>query len=391
MGWGMTAENKRECCKAATAFEPSDASALVVDMNAILRKMCVYGPTVAPRSAISFFWQKHVVPSAATTIYFAFDNASLIPQARLDYLANVRYSNAVVLPGPVVNADKPLGLPWAEAWKTTSKPAMWAVLASALYDKVLRRAKPGVAYIVDPPAGPPRVHPEGTVVEAHNFGEADCRCALFARNRDCALVKTIDWDMVVQGALLFQAGVSIDIGIVYKAGEKLAFSKKRAPSDAERVPEVITPNAIGPGHRPSRAVAMLCAAGVDYCRGLKRFGFREANMVPLVATAVPEFFWITGGAGGPRTATLDVTALVAWLAGGKRAVPKTEKPLAELNAELCAIFYCAVYFALFDKMAPRGGPAIGAVDFFPGAAGVADALGGALRYPVVSYTEKDWR
>ena len=396
MGWKATAAGKRVFCASATKHVTHDAATAVFDMNAVLRKECVYGPDVSPAGAAAMFWQRHVRPSAATTFYFAFDNPSKIPQARLDFHATDRYKNSAVILGPAVVAHKPLGMSWAEAWKTTSKGRMWTVIAAALYDKVLHAAKENVTYIVDPPDGDVMTYPEDTPFEPTNFGEADCRCAMFVKNIPNAVVHTIDWDMVIQGVFLFQPGTVVHVGSVWKGdvGGKLivAFSKKNAPKNGARVPEVIEPARLGGGHRTSLGFGLLCMAGVDYCGGLKRFGYREADMLALLRRPVPKFFVVEEGP--PMKATLDVNALVKWLRAVTITRPR-EKSVGALNEELRKILFCALYFAGFDRMAERGGPTLPAIDFFGGVFGDGDPAFAALRptslfthYADVLYTEK---
>ena len=395
MGWKASAPGKRVFCASATKHVARDTSAAVFDMNAVLRKECAYGPDMSPAGAARLFWQRHVQPSAATTFYFAFDNPAKIPQARLDFHATDRYKNSLAVPGPAIVAGKPLGMPWAEAWKTTSKGRMWTVIAAALYDKVLSAAKEGVTYIVDPPDGDVLTYPYVTPFEPTNFGEADCRCAMFVKNMPDATVHTIDWDMVIQGVFLFQPGTVVHVGSVWKGDEGgkpiVAFSKKKAPKNGARVPEVIEPAELGRGHRASLGFGLLCMAGVDYCAGLKRFGFREADMLALLGKPVPEFFVVEEGP--PMKATLDVNALVAWLLPVPISRPRATT-VGELNDELRKIFFCALYFAGFDRMATRGGPTVPAIDFFGAIFTGDDPASAALRptslyidYAEVTHTE----
>lgn len=386
MGWKLDAAAKRLFCASATKHVRADSHTIVFDMNAILRRECTYGPEVSPVAAVNFFWKRHVSASQGTTFYFAFDSPTKIPQARIDFHATVRYKDTLTLVGPPIHAHVALGVKWADAWKTTSKARMWEVIAASLFDKVLHHAREDVTYIVDAPAGPILSHPDNAAYPVHNFGEADCKCAMFVKMVGGGVVTTIDWDMVVQGVFLFPRNTLVDIGKVWKKGASLAFSKGKALPGATRVPEIIEPALIGAGHRASIGFAMLCMAGVDYCEGLKRFGFRQTAMAQLIlANEVPPFFVIANAP--PMTATLSVNDLVGWLTAVPLYRPR-EKSILALNSEFQLIFFCALYFAGFDKMAIRGGPTVQDINFFPGAATAAAALSGEFMYPDVVYVEQ---
>ena len=59
-----------------------------------------------------------------------------------------------------------------------------------------------------------------------------------------------------------------------------------------------------------------------------------------------------------------------------------------LNDELRAIWFCALYFAGFDRMATRGGPTVPDIDFFGDAPTAAAALRAKTpRYANVYYAE----
>ena len=91
-------------------------------------------------------------------------------------------------------------------------------------------AAPGVVYEIDPPLGPVRCIPKRDVETLYSrYGEADLKAALYATEvaEGLTLVKTIDWDMIVQGAAVFPATVVVDLGNVWRKNSTTFFRSGR--------------------------------------------------------------------------------------------------------------------------------------------------------------------
>ena len=62
MGLGMTRDGKKMVCGSATSYQDSveSVTAIVIDINAMFRKECVYTTSdVSPRTAVSIFFKRY--------------------------------------------------------------------------------------------------------------------------------------------------------------------------------------------------------------------------------------------------------------------------------------------------------------------------------------------
>lgn len=377
MGWKLGAANKRLVCASATHADVPQFETVIVDMNAVCRRDFAWSTNgISPVQAIGRFWKKHVLSHPQCTLfYFAFDSSDRIPEIRQHFLRTVRYArpSAPVQVEPFSALE--LNNTWLEIWSSSSgKSTMWRLLAECLYDHIRQKGAPDVAYVIDPPTGGvlhcPR-DPSG-VARYSNYGEADMKAALFANEqaRGLTLVKTIDWDMIVQGVAVMSPNVFVDIGTVWEKDAQKYFSKKAAPAGAARVTEYIQPNAVTSNERLSQAFLMLCAAGVDYCDGLKRFGYGERNMVQLLAAQGEPFITVLDD-----VYTFDVNAFKRRLAAVTPARARC-KDREELNAEMQRMWWCILYFVFVGRNRTRGGPRWDEVTFFPDGDTAQAALGG---------------
>jgi hypothetical protein len=395
MGWKASATGKRVVCASATAHgHASEPHTVAVDMNAILRKALGGLPaSVSPRAAVALFWRRYVAAHPdAEVFYMAFDSPARIPAVRERFLATERYREPQAAPASWAITPDHTSLAYGAAFGSPApKAAMWAALSTALWDHVMQAAAPGVAYIVDPPAGPLVAWPAAAGVAQTRYGEADLKVASFlARVAERALHYTIDWDAVVQGALVYQPGTVVAVGTVFKAGDAIHYTKAKACAGAARVPELIAPAAL-PGtadvsRRWSYTMVLLAIGGIDYCNGLKRYGYSERALTAHLAATVPDFVAV-GARDGHRTVTLSVRGFQDWLLPLPPVRPRS-KSLAELETELGRIWFCLLYLGLIDPGGERGGPAYDPdARFFPGAESATDALRVRRPYPDVVYTE----
>ena len=269
---------------------------------------------------------------------------------------------------------------------------LWLVLADCVNDLFMECAAPGVTYAVDGPDGTIRHWPATYQPPAHRYGEADLKAAIVVKQSPGpALMYTIDWDAVIQGAIVFPGAAVVHIGTVWAHAGGVAFTRRSAPAGAVQTPELVRPAALPgptawqPRNRWSYGMALLAIGGVDYCNGLKRFGYREAVMIGHLATAgVPAFFHVTED--NPRVVTFSVSTFVDWLLPVTPKAPRS-KCIKDLEAEMKNMLYSVLYMALVDPCRPRGGPAEIDVNFFPGCDTVHDALRVRRPLPDIAYTE----
>lgn len=330
---------------------------VIIDMNAVCRRDFAWNTNhITPAQAVTRFWRKHVLAHPECTLfYFAFDSSHLIPQVRQHFLKTVRYarSSAPVRVDPF--SAQELHNTWLEVWASSNgKANMWRLLAECLYDLIRQVGAPDVAYVIDPPSGDILHCPRNPLAQRRysNFGEADMKAALFANEqaKGKTLIKTIDWDMIVQGVAVLSADVYVDVGSVWEKDNIRFYSRKKAPANAKRVTEYICPNIVTANDRLSQAFLMLCAAGVDYCDGLKRFGYGERNMVALLGGAGDAFITVSNG-----VYTFNVNAFKARLSPVKPSRVRCTD-VEELNKEMRRMWYCLLYFAFVGRNEDRGGP-----------------------------------
>lgn len=124
-------------------------------------------------------------------------------------------------------------------------------------------------------------------------------------------------------------------------------------------------------HYPSRTsrqhmvMLALCSGGVDYCYGLKKYGFDEQDLVPLTLEYRDTGFpikWLANAfdPGDPYRRYLKfypglfISAIEpVWV-----SLKCKHLTLDEFKKELINILYCVTYFGGFDSQAARGGPPI---------------------------------
>lgn len=387
MGWKLPAASKRIVCASASQIVVPPFETVIIDMNAVCRRDFVWPTTsVTPESAVRTFWKRHVTPHEnCRQFYFAFDSPNRIPVVRQSYLHNVRYANRVETEAGPFSATE-MTSTWPDVWGSAkAKAAMWQLIARCLYAHIRQVAAPGVVYEIDTPSeGILRVPSGETQVEYSRFGEADLKAALFATERADGetLIKTIDWDMIVQGIAVMPATVVVEVGNVWTKNGQTYYSKRAAPPGAVRAPERFRPSDVTRSDRLSHAFLCLATAGVDYCDGLKRFGYRERDM--MAALAVPgEAFVHRHG----NVFTLDINALKRRLAPIRPFRPRSTD-IDELRAEFARMWFCLLYFAFAGRFNERGGPMLTPQEqFFPHATTAQGALSDAVSCADITYTD----
>jgi hypothetical protein len=136
---------------------------------------------------------------------------------------------------------------------------------------------------------------------------------------------------------------------------EIFYSKTKATKSAIRLPEIIRSGDLGPygGGRAGLAWWIMATAGVDYCAGVRAFGFKEKAMLAEVGSpALADIVSFDG----QSTVTLNVTVWLRILATVRRRLIKTDS-VVEFNAEMDRIWFCLLYYMGREpQRQPRGGP-----------------------------------
>lgn len=353
MGWKASADVKRLVCASATSYGAADASSVVIDVNAVGRRcLGALSAEVTPKTAARILWRRFVLDTKPTFVYFAFDSPHLIPRARIQFLQDERYKYPRPQPPRdwVIEKEK-MSLSWNTAFSSgITKARLWHVLAECIKDHIDVYAAPGVTYVVDPPNRNIYSYP-AIELPPNNYGEADLKGAAIAAARDDPTTFfTIDWDAVVQMSILKASHVKVSLGNVYKKGETITYTKRKAPSGSQAVAEVVQAGGLSMGCPLSYGLCLLAIGGVDYCKGLKRFGYRERILAGHLNETQPGFFTKTD-----QDCTFHTQRFVEWITDLERYRPRSVC-IKDLNAELNSMLYCVFYMALFQANNPRGGP-----------------------------------
>lgn len=388
MGWRASAAGKRIICASETSVgAPLNPEAVVIDVNAVARRDLGFMPaSVSPAAAAGMLWRKYVAGHGAGLYYFAFDSPHLIPEKRIEFLATERYAGgSKQAPDRWSIEVDHMSLAWSDAFNARStKARLWTVLAKALVEHIRIFAATNTQYIVDPPNRERYSYPPLPAPPDSNYGEADLKAACVAASLTCSVVMyTIDWDAVVQGVIMGGENLTVSLGNVFPAGDKVYYSKRAAPPGTKAMPEQVRAGRLARGCSWSHGFALLAIGGVDYCRGLKRFGYRERHVTDHLTLGTPNLFSVEGV---PRTITFNVRAFVDWLLPVTPYRAKSNS-IDDLNSEMNNMLYCLLYMALVDPLRPRGGPAQLNYNFFPGCSTAEEALQVRQPLPPIVYHE----
>lgn len=422
MGWGATAKQKRVICASVRETIPVSPSALstvdgvVVDVNAILRTRFGYTvkneKMITPRMIIRQFmtWILEVFPYAHHFI-FCFDSGHLIPQERKSFYATRRYAPTNRAPRAdevkietqiYKRVDVPLTpeeietitmdhMPenasgsslWSRVWNSAEgKTKLWQALAMSLQHywathqpTVLDHLRGGALQcIVDMPDGKRVFYPACVDTNAWTqWGEADTKCYqwcmwLCAQYPQQTIVfETIDWDAYMQVMVAAIPNLIVHIGKIYKHGELEYYSNGASQkAEGKGVPthELIVCRLLPTeyGGRLQRLHAMfwcLCCGGVDYCRGLGRFGYTETCIQPFLTTqqyAQYEFFEEDNGTLARQLHFQPWAFIQALKAIAIKRVKKNGIDWEDFSNELQNILFCVCYYLGWDPCRERGGP-----------------------------------
>lgn len=449
MGYGATPTGKRRLFSASRLHIKGAApvyKTATVDLAAMFRKLVPFDldADFPPFKAVSviFFPAIHQFRSLETVV-LCFDSPHLVPEMRKTFHAERRYAKSSKPPGPnerhcpedgrnytidkyPASAADIEGLTmhsmpkwWPCYWNSArGKFALWRAIEASIKEYLLTgRGRPGVRYIIDAQDGSRWEYPAAVVplaMPALKYGEGDMKSIMWAthlQGDDPVLVMTIDWDVIL-AVSIYAANVHVWIGTVYanKASApewydedliKLTRSgghKLWGPTHTVQLLEIIEMPRLQGSTRAVRLHAVmlaLCCGGVDYCYGLKKYGFSEANLIPVALRHRNAGFpirWLKSmyNPGDPyrRYLRFDPAAFIRVV--GEAWRPRSCKStLADLSREILNMLYCLTYFNGFDSQrTPGGPPPPEEIDLFPGMTTIAELLAHDEDFPEVVLVER---
>lgn len=264
-----------------------------------------------------------------------------------------------------------------------SKAAVYALVVAGIKDAVLRQAPDDVVVtMVDPSGGHPWVFPAGVTTPAvvattrYLYGEADAQVAMTVseyiakaasagRKVPRTVIFTIDADMLIQLLGIWPRNVRVVIAKVYATDESIhrtaaTAAKKEPGRNVKPMWEVVHMNAtIAPRvEMASKILWCLLAKGVDYCKGICKFGWKQEDLVSTLAARGKRLVDMTS-----TGATVDL-GLLRRILGDNRGAGKrletTSRPgggAAGIASELDRVLFCWRYYMWFDATRPdRAGP-----------------------------------
>lgn len=261
---------------------------------------------------------------------------------------------------------------WTRLWATSyGKERSWELLYAGMIDAHHRSGDDRRRFVMwlrgEPFTWPYAAEGERRcgLAEAlcnNTHGEGDQRVceaarvlAVFGFKR--ILVQTIDTDMILQVLCTPSWGG--------KGGHVRGMLHLKLKNESVNIGNVFNEFGASVDERMTAAFWCLACGGVDYCKGLTRFGFTTkelVRMVPLRAGDVVHF-----GASG-FDVELDVPALMKVLCGMPRRKIKNMH-VGDFVAELNAMIFCVVLFSgASSQREPCGGPVMPSVRVFPAVA-----------------------
>lgn len=309
-----------------------------------------------------------------------------------------------------VGPDSLPGKTWAPLWNSKlAKRKLWSAIETAIADK-LRSSPPQFTVVLDTQDGARLQFGsfEPLPFGDSRYGEGDLKAIMWAaflsahlpttgwlgpRTRPVGAIATNDWDLPLTTVLTDPTfnGSEVDIllgkGFVRSdmLGDRLccpynaemvaltaASGRRRFGTLAVQSVEVLPLRQIQDqpflesySHRLTYVFLLLCAAGVDYCDGLQKFGytlkqllalvnrFKRRQLQPLLSSVFSESEPLT------KAFELDVNGFLAALGPpGKRGASPMNTTVAEFTGEIHAILFTVSYFAGFCARLDRGGPLI---------------------------------
>jgi len=304
-----------------------------------------------------FYQQRYKPPSAAKVEEAGRDVSKVVVGGFVHKIGSEPYTNA-----EIAEFTKFSKVNFNRLWASShGKAAAWRMLADGCVHWHCSRGVPGEHRLVCWYKGDPRVWPMGdTALRAaasemcnNTFGEADqrvCEAAAVAARTMSVRIQTIDTDMVLQCLCTKTFGVNdmclqlknecVDVrkmrsGLGPRLAGKLKSTRKRQPL-------------------VSCAFWLMACGGVDYCKGLTRFGYTTACLLKNMQRDECGVAEHTPGGG----VAINTGALMAALARTKRRNMKAAR-WEDLITEVNKMAFCVALFAGVGKLkAGCGGPSV---------------------------------
>ncbi|MGB0547726.1 MAG: hypothetical protein ACPGR8_01215 [Limisphaerales bacterium] len=398
MGWRTKHKAKLLGPVFSLHTELPKADIVAVDANAQLR--AATGKHPAPPRRIAESLGRLIVAANPRIVIICFDNEH-IPERRRqvqqERAARISLANRPVATPAIVNKATMESLgetTWEALW---NNPAGKRKMFRLLFESLKRFAIAGLGHsaewIITEPYGNtvwsypfgrhPSVVPELT---GQRYGEAEAQVVMAVQHYVTksasakepiprSLILTIDTDMLIQMSGILARNVDIAISQVWRAPSGEVFrGRKDEPAckkllafwhnsafTGKRVWELVSMNKLQEGRSRSKLMwyqfVWMCVGGVDYCKGLGRFGFQITDKKPHKSVAVwltkPSPFTITD-----TGFTLDLKQLCR-IMSFTRASPtrldtanKKGGGAKEFVAELNNILYCLEYYVWFNATRP---------------------------------------
>lgn len=398
MGWKITAGIRDAWLETALTGSPTtktpDTQMVFVDGPAMARYMMVGKTQRNPRSIAMSVWR--MIDPKASTVFIGFDNPNLGDPGGLRIeVAATRASACKVKPlsPDIVESIKEESLPvrddgsvvtWEEQLASTAgKRAAFLVVMNALKRIVIEssdKRSPQLVTITPPFGGADGSsnawhYPFDTrsqfesVLQKYPAGEAEAQIAYCLKHVIHTALQTnqkvprwtwisIDTDVFIQclgfppinGTLVVGRGFEMK-GIIYAsetaATKALAMGPKRLKISPSKVwrhynLNVFMQSILGGSSAALFAksqLLMLCAAGVDYCSGLGRFGWTSNRMLSSITDNSATV--IAGNSGDLKVNMRQLRAILIQTRRSRRQ----DKDVAQFVEELARILYCMRYYS----------------------------------------------
>lgn len=415
----------------------------VLDVAAVFRKNVPrnLGVDTPPFNAVQRIFMPRIHQfTGLKTIIFCFDSPHLIPEIRKKFHVERRYSAATHPPkkgeircpedGRNYKKDEyppsqtdidgltidSMPKPWASFWNSAKgKFAIWGAIEASIKEYLTQgRGRKGVQYIIDCQDGRRWCYPaplRPIKMPIINYGEGDTKCLMWGTHYsrfdlDPVLIMTVDWDVVL-ALLLYAANIHVWLGTVYvrkehestikwydpdlvqltKRGAKNLWGEANSRQILEimEIPKLIEriPNRLDRQHLLMMA---LCSGGVDYCFGLKDYGFADRDMVSLLIEQRDTGFptkWMVNlfDPADPyrRYLRFYPGLFIAVIEPIWNITKSKYLTLEAFSEEIVNILFCVTYFNGFDSQRKPGGPPIPKyheIDMFEGFFSMSQLLDG---------------
>lgn len=267
-----------------------------------------------------------------------------------------------------------------------TKAAAYALVWQCLTEAAAERLPDDlVLTITDPTGGPPWTFPADAgdtpsvaSTTANRYGEADAQVVVAAAttiNRAVAAgrpvpkvaVFTIDTDMALQLLGIWPRNVTVVwakvVATPTAVHRTLTTASKNEPGAPTRpVWEVVDCNAmVAPRQQMvSRLLWCLLAKGVDYCKGICKYGWTQQRLVTTMASRGANVVEITPGGAAVDMALLRRLLGAPGARSAGRRLEKVGRPgggAEGIAGELDRVLFCLRYYMWFDGTRPGwGGP-----------------------------------